>query len=82
MTNHLLSRDLSGKSLVDIERSYAEARFPAHVRSADWDARWMEIAAIVERGKPIIAYVRDHDSQLIVPVFRNEIKFGGDEKVS
>jgi hypothetical protein len=49
----------------------AESRFPPHQRSFDWEERWLKFALVLGEERPIMAYVRDPETQRISPICQN-----------
>jgi hypothetical protein len=58
-------------TLVELERAEAENRFPAYLRSPDWDELWDNYASALGEKRPMMAYIRDRDTQRISPICKN-----------
>jgi len=58
-------------TLVQLERAYAERRIPAYQRSLDWEELWRNYASILGDERPLMAYIRDTQTQRISPVCQN-----------
>jgi hypothetical protein len=58
-------------SLVALERANAETRFPPHQRCLDWEERWVNYASVLGETRPVMAYVRDEQTQRISPICKN-----------
>jgi hypothetical protein len=57
--------------LVQLARAHAENRFPPYLRSLDWDERWRNYSSVLGDRRPMMAYVRDMETQRITPICKN-----------